>query len=98
DNPVVDRRAIVFAGDKPKSKKVDADKPAENKEEKKEEPAKEEKKAEEGEEKKGEDVPKVPPKQGGCGCEVAGDVERPVGSLVAALGLAAAFTVRRRRR
>ena len=48
DNPIVDRRAIVFAGDKPKSKKVEADKPAD--EEKKDEPAPAEpKKADEGE-------------------------------------------------
>lgn len=96
DNPVVDRRAIVFAGDKPKSKKGDAAKKDEPKDEKKDEPA-EEKKDEPTEEKKGEDVPKVPPKQGGCGCEVAGDAG-PSGAALVGLGLVAAFAARRRRR
>ncbi len=97
DNPVVDRRAMVFAGDKPR-KKVDPDKAEEKTEEKKDEPAAEEKKSEDGEEKKtGEDVPKVPPKQGGCGCKVAGD-EGPNGGAIAALGMAAALVLRRRRR
>ena len=101
DNPVVDRRAIVFAGDKPKSKKIDADKTEDKKDEdKKDEPAaSEEKKADEGEEKKGEDVPKVPPKQGGCGCKVAGDPAAPVSpaAALAALGIVAVFARRRRR-
>jgi MYXO-CTERM domain-containing protein len=97
DNPVVDRRAIVFAGDKPKSKKVDADKPADD--DKKDEPAAagDEKKADEGgDAKPSEDVPKVPPKQGGCGCEVAGDAGARGGAL-AALALAVAAGARRRR-
>jgi MYXO-CTERM domain-containing protein len=99
DNPVVDRRAIVFAGDKPKSKKVDADKKDDDKkdEDKKDEPAAaDEKKTGDGEEKTGGDVPKVPPKQGGCGCEVAGDPARP-GAALAALGIVAVFARRRRR-
>jgi MYXO-CTERM domain-containing protein len=97
DNPVVDRRAIVFAGDKPKSKKVEADKADEKKDdEKKDEPA-EEKKADDGEEKKGgDDVPKVPPKQGGCGCKVAGEGGAPGGALLF-LGVAALLSGRRRR-
>src|SRR5262245_18552539 len=94
DNPVIDRRAIVFAGVKPKSKKVDGDKPAE---EKKAEPAEEKKSEEPSEEKKGEDVPKVPPKRGGCGCQVAGDPGVRGGAL-AALGHALALSARRRRR
>lgn len=97
DNPVVDRRAIVFAGDKPKSKKVDADKADAKKEEKKEEPAEEKKEEAAGEEKKGEDVPKVPPKQGGCGCRLAGD-DAPHGAALLTLAGAAALVTRRRRR
>jgi MYXO-CTERM domain-containing protein len=99
DNPVVDRRAIVFAGDKPKSKKIDADKTEDKKDDdKKDEPAAaaDEKKPADGEEKTGGDVPKVPPKQGGCGCEVAGDPARP-GAALAALGIVAVFARRRRR-
>jgi MYXO-CTERM domain-containing protein len=101
DNPVVDRRAIIFAGDKPKKKKGDADK--DKTEEKKDEPKQEaapEKKegGEEGEKKEGgEEVPKVPPKQGGCGCEVAGD-RAPAGAALAVLGLTLALGARRRRR
>jgi len=96
DNPVVDRRAIVFAGDKPK--KVQADKPAD--EEKKDDAAPaEEKKADEGGDKPaaGNDVPAVPPKQGGCGCRVAGQ-EGGAGGGLAALALMGAVVARRRRR
>jgi MYXO-CTERM domain-containing protein len=97
DNAVVDRRAMVFAGDKPR-KKVDPDKAEAAKADEKPEGTTEEKKSEEGEEKKtSEDVPKVPPKQGGCGCEVAGG-EGPNGGAIAALGMAAALLLRRRRR
>jgi MYXO-CTERM domain-containing protein len=98
DNPVVDRRAIVFAGDKPKSKKGGADKPAEKGDEKKDEPAAAEKKADEGEEKKGDDVPKVPPKQGGCGCKVAGEDDGPRGAALVVVGAIVAGAARRRRR
>jgi MYXO-CTERM domain-containing protein len=104
DNAVVDRRAMVFAGDKPKSKKIDADKKDESAggaDEKKDEPASggEEKKADDGEEKKGgDDVPKVPPKQGGCGCEVAGGDGVRGGALALTAALALAATRRRRRR
>jgi len=101
DNPIVDRRAMVFAGEK-KSKKVDADKAdADKADEKKDEPAKEEPKTEDGEEKKtGGEVPAVPPKQGGCGCRVAGleDEQAPAGAVLAALGLAIAVSSRRRPR
>ncbi len=95
DNPIVDRRAIVFAGDKPKSKKVDADKPADDK---KDDPAPaEEKKADDADAKPAEDLPKVPPKQGGCGCEVAGEAGSRGGAL-AGLAIAVAVGARRRRR
>lgn len=97
DNPIVDRRAMVFAGEK-KSKKVDADKTDDKSDDKKDDaPAKEAPKAEDGEEKKsGDDVPKVPPKQGGCGCRMAGE-EAPAGATLAGVALAVAVAARRRR-
>jgi MYXO-CTERM domain-containing protein len=96
DNVVVDRRAMVFAGEKPRSKKVDADKAEAPADEKKDEHAGEEKKSEDGEEKKsGEDPGKVPPKQGGCGCKVAG-AEAPNGAALLGLGLAAMLARRKR--
>jgi MYXO-CTERM domain-containing protein len=101
DNPVVDRRAIVFSGEKPKKVKDDRpaadssdakkDAPAAGGDEKKDEPAAD------GDEKK--DVPApppVPPKQGGCGCRVGPEGEVPVGAL-AAIALAGAFVARTRR-
>jgi MYXO-CTERM domain-containing protein len=99
DNPVVDRRAIVFAGEK-KAKKVDADKGDDKKEEKKDDPAPaEDKKADEGgEAKSGDDVPKVPPKQGGCGCKVAGVGGDGAAAAVMAGALALGAARRRRRR
>jgi MYXO-CTERM domain-containing protein len=97
DNPIVDRRAMVFAGEK-KSKKVDGDKTDDAKDEKKDDAAPEEKKAEDGEEKKtGDDVPKVPPKQGGCGCRVAGDGAPRGAGILAAAAVAAGLARRRRR-
>jgi MYXO-CTERM domain-containing protein len=99
DNPVVDRRAMVFAGDKPRSKKADADKTDDAKDEKKDEPAStDEKKPNDGDAKAaGDGPPPVPPKQGGCGCRTAGG-DAPAGTALAALGLALAVGVRRRRR
>jgi MYXO-CTERM domain-containing protein len=99
DNPVVDRRAITFAGEKPK-KKADADKPKEEKkeeaapaEEKKEEPKPEEASADPN----APAPPAVPPKQGGCGCKVVGEEgTNPLGVGVA-LALAAVVVIRRRR-
>jgi MYXO-CTERM domain-containing protein len=99
DNPIVDRRAIVFAGDK--SKKGDK---GDKKEEKKAEPAQEEKKAEPAaDEKKDEPAaegnapPPVPPKQGGCGCLVAGDAGPEGAGALAVVGIAVAVMRRRRR-
>ena len=97
DNPVVDRRAIVFAGEK--KKKVKDDKPADDKkDEKKDEPAQQDAKPEgDGSgEAKPADPPAVPPKQGGCGCRTAGD-DAPAGGALAALGLAMAVIARRKR-
>jgi MYXO-CTERM domain-containing protein len=98
DNPVVDRRAIVFAGEK-KPKKVEGDKKEEKSDEKKDEPAAAaEKKGEDGEAKTGDDVPKVPPKQGGCGCEVVGSGHEGALAMVLATALALGTARRRRRR
>jgi MYXO-CTERM domain-containing protein len=101
DNPIVDRRAMVFAGEKKSKKAADPDKTDGDKtDDKKDAPAapKEDAKSEDGEEKKsGDDVPKVPPKQGGCGCRVVGE-EAPAGGPLAVLGLAVAVAVASRRR
>lgn len=99
DNPIVDRRAITFAGEKPKKK--DEAKKAD--EPKKDEPAADAKKEEpaptDGEKKETADgPPPVPPKQGGCGCVVAGADEGTSGAgALAALALAAVVVMRRRR-
>lgn len=99
DNPIVDRRAITFAGEKPKKK--GEEKKAD--EAKKDEPAadaeKKEEPAADGEKKETADgPPPVPPKQGGCGCLVAGADEGMNGAgALAALALAALVVVRRRR-
>jgi MYXO-CTERM domain-containing protein len=96
DNPVVDRRAIVFAGEK--KKKGDA-----KKDEKKDEPAAAEKKEDAPPADKPADAPSVdapppvPPKQGGCGCLVAGDASPGPAGALAALVLALALVARRRR-
>ncbi|APR75494.1 Hypothetical protein A7982_00840 [Minicystis rosea] len=98
DNPIVDRRAITFAGDKKKDKGEKKDEHAEKKDEpaeKKDEPA--EKKDEASDPNAGGAVPPVPPKQGGCGCLVAGDTAPNGAAALAALALAAAVVIRRRR-
>lgn len=109
DNPVVDRRAIVFTGDKKKdAKMMSGDKPdadADKKDnaagdaEKKDDDAKPagDAKADENGAGDGNAPPPVPPKQGGCGCGVVGEsTNGALSALVAALafGLVAA---RRRR-
>jgi MYXO-CTERM domain-containing protein len=99
DNPIVDRRAMVFAGDKPK--KVDADKKDDGSADKKDDAAPaEDKKADDSadEKKTGDDVPKVPPKQGGCGCRVAGEDGPRGAGLVVAVAIVAATTRRKRAR
>jgi hypothetical protein len=102
DNPVVDRRAITFAGEK-KSDKGEAkkdqgsenkegDKPADsapNPAEDKSEPPAEDPSA----------PPPVPPKQGGCGCWVGGASEPlPGAGALFALGLGVGLAARRRAR
>jgi MYXO-CTERM domain-containing protein len=99
DNPVVDRRAIVFSGEKPK--KIKDDRPADASDEKKDEPAaggekKDEPAAESDEKKDAPAPPPVPPKQGGCGCRVGPEGEVPEAALVA-IALGGAFAARRRR-
>jgi len=115
DNPIVDRRAIVFSGEKKKPEgaktqqddkpNADSDKaadkgtagnpekgapadptPAEN------DPAPETVEP-------GGGVPPAPPRQGGCGCRVAGDVgtPAPLALLGLAVGLASLRLARRRR-
>jgi MYXO-CTERM domain-containing protein len=96
ENAVIDRRAIVFAGDK--KKKVDEKK--DESADKKDEPA--EKKDEPAAEKKDEpaaggEVPAVAPKQGGCGCLVAGAGTEGSAGALAALALVAMVALRRRR-
>jgi MYXO-CTERM domain-containing protein len=102
DNPIVDRRAISFAGEKKKDKKP-ADDAAKSggEEEKKNDAA-----TEPGGDPAAEPAastemdpsapPPVPPKQGGCGCRVADDASHYEG--LAALALGAAFALRRTRR
>ncbi|HRI70923.1 MAG TPA: MYXO-CTERM sorting domain-containing protein [Polyangium sp.] len=100
DNTIVDRRAMVFSGEKKK-------KPEEKKDDKAEE-----KKDGEGSgegssaandssgsssETPTEAPPATPPKQGGCGCRVVAEsTESPLG--LAALIMGAAIVARRRRR
>lgn len=104
ENPVVDRRAIVFTGEKKKDKKEE--KKAEGEGEKAagepaEEPAADEPAPGEGSEAPVEAPPTVEPKQGGCGCRVAGGdagSRTMSGSALAALALAAAASLRLRRR
>jgi MYXO-CTERM domain-containing protein len=95
DNPIVDRRAIVFAGEKKKEKKAegtDAAKTSGEGTEKKEEPAAgssdapaEDPAATEGSE-SAEAPPPVEVKQGGCGCRVGPESASPFGILALALG------------
>lgn len=106
DNPVVDRRAISFVPDASKKKKDD--KPKDDGEKKPEGDAAAEPPAGAPADAPA-DVPAdpaatpdgpdpVPPKQGGCGCELAG-APAPTGTaLLLTLPLAAALARRRRRR
>jgi hypothetical protein len=94
DNPIVDRRAIVFAGEKKKKPEGEktaqaAPPPSDPKEDKVPEPPPG------GWEPKPDSAvepPPVEPKQGGCGCRVVPDERQPVGLAVAlGLGVAAAL-------
>lgn len=98
DNVIVDRRAIVFTGEKKKDKKAD---PAAD--EKKDDPAATDPAATDpsasdpsaGTDTPTEAPPPVEPKQGGCGCRVADPTPAPGLGLFAAAGLLA-LAVRRR--
>jgi MYXO-CTERM domain-containing protein len=108
DNPVVDRRAIVFAGEKKKEKKAegtDAAKTSGDAEKKDESapaeatgdaPAEDPAASGDGSE-SGAEPPPVEPKQGGCGCRVGPERASPLGILALALG-AGLLGVRLRRR
>jgi len=103
DNPVIDRRAISFVGDTGKKKKDDkaaadkaaadkaaADKPADGETE----PAATEP-APAATPTTADGPDPVPPKQGGCGCEVAGEPSGAPAALLA-LALPLALVLRRR--
>jgi MYXO-CTERM domain-containing protein len=96
DNEIVDRRAIVFTGEKKKEKKAD---PAAD--EKKDDPAASDPAAsdpaasEPVADTPTETPPPVEPKQGGCGCRVSEPPPAPGLALFAGAGLLA-FAARRR--
>jgi MYXO-CTERM domain-containing protein len=110
ENEIIDRRAMVFSGEK-KKKKPDEEKKAEEKKEasddgdkgensEKSEPASgsEDEKSSEGEDNSGGDEPPpVEPKSGGCGCRVPGKSTTSGLEWTLALALGAAFAARRRR-
>jgi len=99
DNVIVDRRAMVFSGEKKKKK------PEENKDEKADEKKDGEGSGDSASGSSGESSsssetpteapPATPPKQGGCGCRVA-DTSAGSSSAIVALLLGAAVTWRRR--
>ncbi|MDC3955777.1 MYXO-CTERM sorting domain-containing protein [Polyangium jinanense] len=99
DNPVVDRRAIVFAGEK-KKKPTEEKKDDASAEKKEGEPAAAAAEAPTEPAATGETPTEAPPaeapKQGGCGCRVAGLPAPSSGAPLAALLLGAAFALRRR--
>jgi hypothetical protein len=112
DNPIVDRRAIVFSGEKKKTEKKEesGDAKEEGEGEEKEEAKSEEPELEkvgdpsgESSETPTEAPPEVAPKQGGCGCRLAGsDSEQGTLGAIGTAGLwiapFALALLRRRRR
>jgi MYXO-CTERM domain-containing protein len=97
DNVVVDRRAMVFSGEKKKEKKENAAASEEKKEEEpKSDPAASgpSENADTGDTAAPAPEP-VPPRQGGCGCRVAGSGGES-GAFVLAFAGFAAFALRRR--
>lgn len=99
DNPVVDRRAISFVGEKPKEKKekpkpAATEAPAENDPASADVPV-----GDTGSTGSGDAPPPVDPKQGGCGCEVPGRPSHTSGAgVVGLLGVGVGLVVARRRR
>lgn len=94
DNPIVDRRAMVFSGEKKEKKATgDAAKPADDSAEKKTEEAPAEADSKPAEEPAAETEtapapPPVPPQQGGCGCRTASGDDSSAGFAALALGAA----------
>jgi MYXO-CTERM domain-containing protein len=109
DNPIVDRRAIVFAGEKKKKKPAEegdgAKKEGEPAEKKEGEPAEAPSEGATGDSAEAtgeptegvEQPPPVEPKQGGCGCRVGADPNEGAAAF-AALAVGAAVLARRYRR
>lgn len=96
DNVVVDRRAMVFSGEKKEPKKADADPKKEDKPAADPPPA--------GDPTEGDTTappveapPPVEPKKGGCGCRVADPSTGSASALAVVAGLAALGARRRRR-
>ncbi|WP_437826798.1 MYXO-CTERM sorting domain-containing protein [Sorangium sp. So ce1153] len=105
DNEIIDRRAIVFSGEKKKkddkADKADAEKSDEPAKEEEGEPASDAADAEpsSAELPPDEAPPPVEPKQGGCGCRLAPDeAAAPFALPLVALGAAVALARRRRGR
>lgn len=113
ENEIIDRRAMVFSGEKKKKKEEPKkEEPAEKKSDGEDSDSSDGEKADasegdddgspdEGSDNSGDEPPAVEGKPGGCGCRVAGEGgNSPLasGSLIAALGLALGFGIRRSRR
>ena len=99
DNAVVDRRAIVFAGEK-KPKKADADKVADATPKKDSETSAPGQAADSDSDAGQADAPApppVPPMQGGCGCRLASGNEPASPLALASLAFGVALLARRRR-
>ena len=101
DNVVVDRRAMTFAGEK-KGKKGEKKDDGEKKDADKDAPKENETPLENAEPNPNNEAPAPPPvepKQGGCGCVVAGDQAAPgSAAALAALAIGAVITLRRKTR
>jgi MYXO-CTERM domain-containing protein len=99
ENPIIDRRAIVFTGEKKKDKKTDDSNAAASPEEKKDPPPEstEPSGASEGANEPPVETPPPTPKQSGCGCRIVETSSDPL-SVAAAGLLAGLILVRRRRR
>lgn len=96
DNPIVDRRAIVFSGEKKKDKPK-ADAPSDDKTDAPSaDPPPSDAPSDAPSDTPVETPPAVEPKQGGCGCRVADSGAPASLPLIAAAG-ALAFALRRRR-
>ncbi|WP_438003606.1 MYXO-CTERM sorting domain-containing protein [Sorangium sp. So ce321] len=109
DNEIIDRRAIVFTGEKKKKKDDKADKADKADDEKSDEPANDaadepasdaaDAEPSSAELPPDEAPPPVSPKQGGCGCRLAPDeAATPFALPLVALGAAVALARRRRGR